>query len=185
MFWHELLLFLLLFIYLFFVESSFPSSSLSPGLGRHINLSELHFTLYIFFIFLTCWPECLSCRWKQWARRERCQQNHHLPSRGCEVWLWAASCAGQLWVSPLRWVLVMYLRSWVSRFYAVNLHIKARSDLWVKKACFSLFYFAVVLMENGDVYTFGYGQHGQLGHGDVNSRYSLFFWNVLFVFQTW
>ncbi|KAF7242024.1 E3 ubiquitin-protein ligase MYCBP2 [Varanus komodoensis] len=27
-----------------------------------------------------------------------------------------------------------------------------------------------VLMENGDVYTFGYGQHGQLGHGDVNSR---------------
>ena len=28
----------------------------------------------------------------------------------------------------------------------------------------------VVLMENGDVYTFGYGQHGQLGHGDVNSR---------------
>jgi alpha-tubulin suppressor-like RCC1 family protein len=26
-------------------------------------------------------------------------------------------------------------------------------------------------MENGDVYTFGYGQHGQLGHGDVNSRY--------------
>lgn len=27
-------------------------------------------------------------------------------------------------------------------------------------------------MENGDVYTFGYGQHGQLGHGDVNSRYS-------------
>ncbi|CAB1328278.1 unnamed protein product, partial [Coregonus sp. 'balchen'] len=25
-------------------------------------------------------------------------------------------------------------------------------------------------MENGDVYTFGYGQHGQLGHGDVNSR---------------
>lgn len=34
-----------------------------------------------------------------------------------------------------------------------------------------LFMFAVVLMENGDVYTFGYGQHGQLGHGDVNSRY--------------
>lgn len=34
-----------------------------------------------------------------------------------------------------------------------------------------LFLFAVVLMENGDVYTFGYGQHGQLGHGDVNSRY--------------
>lgn len=33
------------------------------------------------------------------------------------------------------------------------------------------FLFAVVLMENGDVYTFGYGQHGQLGHGDVNSRY--------------
>lgn len=33
---------------------------------------------------------------------------------------------------------------------------------------------SVVLMENGDVYTFGYGQHGQLGHGDVNSRYSLF-----------
>lgn len=32
-------------------------------------------------------------------------------------------------------------------------------------------FFAVVLMENGDVYTFGYGQHGQLGHGDVNSRY--------------
>lgn len=30
--------------------------------------------------------------------------------------------------------------------------------------------FSVVLMENGDVYTFGYGQHGQLGHGDVNSR---------------
>lgn len=30
---------------------------------------------------------------------------------------------------------------------------------------------SVVLMENGDVYTFGYGQHGQLGHGDVNSRY--------------
>uniref|UniRef100_A0A4W5M9H3 RCR-type E3 ubiquitin transferase n=1 Tax=Hucho hucho TaxID=62062 RepID=A0A4W5M9H3_9TELE len=29
---------------------------------------------------------------------------------------------------------------------------------------------SVVLMENGDVYTFGYGQHGQLGHGDVNSR---------------
>ncbi|PNI81327.1 MYCBP2 isoform 4 [Pan troglodytes] len=29
----------------------------------------------------------------------------------------------------------------------------------------------VVLMENGDVYTFGYGQHGQLGHGDVNSRF--------------
>lgn len=27
-------------------------------------------------------------------------------------------------------------------------------------------------MENGDVYTFGYGQHGQLGHGDVNSRYN-------------
>lgn len=26
-------------------------------------------------------------------------------------------------------------------------------------------------MENGDVYTFGYGQHGQLGHGEVNSRY--------------
>lgn len=33
-----------------------------------------------------------------------------------------------------------------------------------------LFLLAVVLMENGDVYTFGYGQHGQLGHGDVNSR---------------
>lgn len=31
--------------------------------------------------------------------------------------------------------------------------------------------FTVVLMENGDVYTFGYGQHGQLGHGDINSRY--------------
>lgn len=31
-------------------------------------------------------------------------------------------------------------------------------------------FFTVVLMENGDVYTFGYGQHGQLGHGDVNSR---------------
>ncbi|OXB59228.1 hypothetical protein ASZ78_013314, partial [Callipepla squamata] len=29
----------------------------------------------------------------------------------------------------------------------------------------------VILMENGDVYTFGYGQHGQLGHGDVNSRF--------------
>ncbi|XP_055726868.1 E3 ubiquitin-protein ligase MYCBP2 isoform X16 [Salvelinus fontinalis] len=29
---------------------------------------------------------------------------------------------------------------------------------------------SVVLLENGDVYTFGYGQHGQLGHGDVNSR---------------
>uniref|UniRef100_A0A8C6XHK3 RCR-type E3 ubiquitin transferase n=1 Tax=Naja naja TaxID=35670 RepID=A0A8C6XHK3_NAJNA len=33
------------------------------------------------------------------------------------------------------------------------------------------FHHSVVLMENGDVYTFGYGQHGQLGHGDVNSRY--------------
>uniref|UniRef100_A0A9J8BWS9 E3 ubiquitin-protein ligase MYCBP2 n=1 Tax=Cyprinus carpio carpio TaxID=630221 RepID=A0A9J8BWS9_CYPCA len=32
------------------------------------------------------------------------------------------------------------------------------------------FHHSVVLMENGDVYTFGYGQHGQLGHGDVNSR---------------
>lgn len=32
-------------------------------------------------------------------------------------------------------------------------------------------HFTVVLMENGDVFTFGYGQHGQLGHGDVNSRY--------------
>lgn len=35
-----------------------------------------------------------------------------------------------------------------------------------------LFCFSVVLMENGDVYTFGYGQHGQLGHGDVNSRWA-------------
>lgn len=35
-----------------------------------------------------------------------------------------------------------------------------------------MFLFLVVLMENGDVYTFGYGQHGQLGHGDVNSRYA-------------
>uniref|UniRef100_A0A8C2BF53 RCR-type E3 ubiquitin transferase n=1 Tax=Cyprinus carpio TaxID=7962 RepID=A0A8C2BF53_CYPCA len=26
------------------------------------------------------------------------------------------------------------------------------------------------IVHNGDVYTFGYGQHGQLGHGDVNSR---------------
>lgn len=34
-----------------------------------------------------------------------------------------------------------------------------------------MFFFTVVLMENGDVYTFGYGQHGQLGHGDINSRY--------------
>ncbi|XP_062492907.1 E3 ubiquitin-protein ligase MYCBP2 isoform X3 [Pezoporus occidentalis] len=33
------------------------------------------------------------------------------------------------------------------------------------------FHHSVVLMENGDVYTFGYGQHGQLGHGDVNSRF--------------
>ncbi|XP_035377127.1 E3 ubiquitin-protein ligase MYCBP2 isoform X5 [Electrophorus electricus] len=32
------------------------------------------------------------------------------------------------------------------------------------------FHHSVVLMESGDVYTFGYGQHGQLGHGDVNSR---------------
>eukprot|EP00062_Callorhinchus_milii_P006572 gi/632947251/ref/XP_007888958.1/ PREDICTED: E3 ubiquitin-protein ligase MYCBP2 isoform X6 [Callorhinchus milii] len=32
------------------------------------------------------------------------------------------------------------------------------------------FHHSVILMENGDVYTFGYGQHGQLGHGDVNSR---------------
>ncbi|MEQ2246774.1 E3 ubiquitin-protein ligase mycbp2 [Ilyodon furcidens] len=32
------------------------------------------------------------------------------------------------------------------------------------------FHHSVVLMENGDVFTFGYGQHGQLGHGDVNSR---------------
>ncbi|XP_045068074.1 E3 ubiquitin-protein ligase MYCBP2-like isoform X1 [Coregonus clupeaformis] len=32
------------------------------------------------------------------------------------------------------------------------------------------FHHSVVLMENGDVYTFGYGQHGQLGHGDVNLR---------------
>ncbi|KAK7882381.1 hypothetical protein WMY93_028555 [Mugilogobius chulae] len=32
------------------------------------------------------------------------------------------------------------------------------------------FHHSVVLMVNGDVYTFGYGQHGQLGHGDVNSR---------------
>ncbi|XP_029113894.1 E3 ubiquitin-protein ligase MYCBP2 isoform X4 [Scleropages formosus] len=32
------------------------------------------------------------------------------------------------------------------------------------------FHHSVVLMENGDIYTFGYGQHGQLGHGDVNSR---------------
>lgn len=43
----------------------------------------------------------------------------------------------------------------------------AMSCVYVRKifSCFS-----VVLMENGDVYTFGYGQHGQLGHGDVNSR---------------
>ncbi|XP_043928839.1 E3 ubiquitin-protein ligase MYCBP2 [Protopterus annectens] len=34
------------------------------------------------------------------------------------------------------------------------------------------FHHSVVLMETGDVYTFGYGQHGQLGHGDVNSRAS-------------
>ncbi|XP_034779596.2 E3 ubiquitin-protein ligase MYCBP2 isoform X9 [Acipenser ruthenus] len=34
------------------------------------------------------------------------------------------------------------------------------------------FHHSVVLMENGDVYTFGYGQHGQLGQGDVNSRSS-------------
>jgi alpha-tubulin suppressor-like RCC1 family protein len=39
----------------------------------------------------------------------------------------------------------------------------------VECICF-LFCPVVVLMENGDVYTFGYGQHGQLGHGDVNSR---------------
>ncbi|KAM8976197.1 E3 ubiquitin-protein ligase MYCBP2 isoform 3-T3 [Pelodytes ibericus] len=32
------------------------------------------------------------------------------------------------------------------------------------------FHHSVVLMENGDVYTFGYGQHGQLGHGDVSCR---------------
>ncbi|KAE8626025.1 hypothetical protein XENTR_v10006480 [Xenopus tropicalis] len=32
------------------------------------------------------------------------------------------------------------------------------------------FHHSVILMENGDVYTFGYGQHGQLGHGDVSCR---------------
>lgn len=37
----------------------------------------------------------------------------------------------------------------------------------------------VVLMENGDVYTFGYGQHGQLGHGDVNSRYDIIVFQYL------
>lgn len=40
---------------------------------------------------------------------------------------------------------------------------------------------AVILMENGDVYTFGYGQHGQLGHGDVNSRYQIK-WKLWFLF---
>uniref|UniRef100_A0A8C9U137 RCR-type E3 ubiquitin transferase n=1 Tax=Scleropages formosus TaxID=113540 RepID=A0A8C9U137_SCLFO len=29
---------------------------------------------------------------------------------------------------------------------------------------------SVVLLENGSVFTFGYGQHGQLGHGDIGSR---------------
>lgn len=50
-----------------------------------------------------------------------------------------------------------------------------------KKLCILV---SVVLMENGDVYTFGYGQHGQLGHGDVNSRYSDFLFEdtVLFYF---
>lgn len=42
------------------------------------------------------------------------------------------------------------------------------ADISEKYWFFSLF--SVILMENGDVYTFGYGQHGQLGHGDVNSR---------------
>ncbi|KAG8452232.1 hypothetical protein GDO86_004144 [Hymenochirus boettgeri] len=32
------------------------------------------------------------------------------------------------------------------------------------------FHHSVILMENGDVYSFGYGQHGQLGHGDVSCR---------------
>lgn len=41
---------------------------------------------------------------------------------------------------------------------------------------------SVVLMENGDVYTFGYGQHGQLGHGDVNSRYYNLFEDTVFFF---
>lgn len=46
------------------------------------------------------------------------------------------------------------------------------AEFWRKSVIYhSFFCITVVLMENGDVYTFGYGQHGQLGHGDVNSRY--------------
>ena len=41
---------------------------------------------------------------------------------------------------------------------------------YVRQIFYLFVCFSVVLMENGDVYTFGYGQHGQLGHGDVNSR---------------
>lgn len=48
------------------------------------------------------------------------------------------------------------------------------AEFWRKSVIYhSYFCITVVLMENGDVYTFGYGQHGQLGHGDVNSRYLL------------
>ena len=31
--------------------------------------------------------------------------------------------------------------------------------------------FSMVLLENGDVYTFGYGSHGRLGHGDEEDRH--------------
>lgn len=46
--------------------------------------------------------EHLYCRWQQWAWREGCQQNHHLSPRICEIWLWVASCTGQLWFSSFR-----------------------------------------------------------------------------------
>lgn len=60
------------------------------------------------------------------------------------------------------------------------------SCVYVRKifSCFS-----VVLMENGDVYTFGYGQHGQLGHGDVNSRYAsnqrMWLWITVLLHKKW
>lgn len=128
--------------------------------------------------FLVCtemrWLKCLPCRREQWAWRQGCQQNHHLPPRGSEVWLWTTGCAGQLRFPPFRY-FYLYLFChiiWKTKYS----HVIQQS--W-------LCYFTVVLMENGDVYTFGYGQHGQLGHGDVNSRYGSLLPHLFWCLPLW
>lgn len=112
-------------------KSSYATEAFCPKFSFSMLSTFPPFLLYTFFSFQSCLsgfcrdkqlcglqlplnPPCcllkrpdfehLYYRWQQWAWREGCQQNHHLSPRIREIWLWVASCTGQLWFSSFRLV---------------------------------------------------------------------------------